>query len=188
MDLRGCDGGVMTEMSSRATTPKSASRVSPETYANFIKQMDLRTIWLKSAKVTNNVGPRQPAQARVIVDDRAEWEPTQAGFVVTHHFNVRILEEVSDAVAAEIEVGYGLQFDSAAPLTDEIFEIFARVNLPVNTWPYVREFLSAMTGRMNWVPFTAPALKRGTGTGGGMAKRVRKTSPDHSEQAVAEGR
>ena len=62
----------------------------------------------------------------------------------------------------------------AEPMTEGIFAVFQDVNLPVNTWPYLREFLAATTGRMNWITFTLPALKRGAGPGGD-ADRPRAT-------------
>ncbi|MHB8576340.1 MAG: hypothetical protein ACYDCQ_13525 [Dehalococcoidia bacterium] len=64
---------------------------------------------------------------------------------------------------AEINAVFALDFTSPLPMTNTIFPIFSENNLPVNTWPYLREFVSTTLGRMNWTPFTLPALKRGVG-------------------------
>lgn len=46
-------------------------------------------------------------------------------------------------------------------MTEEIFSIFREVNLPVNTWPYLREFLASTFGRFGWEPIIIPAYKVG---------------------------
>ncbi|MBL0171693.1 MAG: hypothetical protein IPP90_13395 [Gemmatimonadaceae bacterium] len=44
-------------------------------------------------------------------------------------------------------------------MTDAIFAEFERVNLPLNTWPYFREFLQSTLVRAGWPPFVLPAFK-----------------------------
>ncbi len=136
-------------------------RVPPDEYAAFIGQIALSEVWLQTAEVTNYHGPHMPEKAAVRVTGQDARRETRAGgFNAFHSYRVRI-EEAGEP-RAEINVTFGLQFDSQLPLTDQIFSVFEEINLPVNTWPYLREFVANTLGRMNWQPFSLPALKRGT--------------------------
>lgn len=134
--------------------------VDPKAYAAFIGQIELRSIWLADARVVNAAGPETPASGTLSVEEKARWEPVATGFRAFHGYHVRLGE--GDETAARIEAEFGVEFLSAEPMTDALFAVFSRVNLPVNTWPYLREFVATTMGRFGWAPFTLPALKRGT--------------------------
>lgn len=141
-------------------SPSDAADVSPTEYAQFIRQLELVQVWLSSTRVLNHHGPRTPNQAVVSIDSDAEWEPQDNGFRTHHHYKIQL--RAIDDVFAEIDVTFSVDFTSSEPMTDDIFSVFQRVNLPVNTWPFVREYISTTLGRMGWLPFTLPALKLGT--------------------------
>ena len=131
-------------------------------YAAFIGQIQLHAVWLSSTRVTNHFGPHGPqADERIDfhIESDANWVGVESGFDAFHSYRVTIT--VEDEGAAEIEIEFGLHFHSDDPMTDEIFKTFSDVNLPVNSWPFLREYLSTTTGRMGWLPYTLPALKRG---------------------------
>lgn len=140
-------------------TEKDQPRFSRQEYASFIGQIQLRTVWLEHAKISNYHGPHAPRQATFPFDSHATWTTIDGGFRVLHVYEARV--QSRDDVLAEIEVVFGLDFESEQLMSAEIFSVFEDVNLPVNTWPFLREFVSTTTGRMGWVPFTIPALKRG---------------------------
>lgn len=146
----------------RATSHREPEhRISPEEYAVFIAQIELRDIWLQQAHAKNQLGPEGPRGAiEVEITDDTRWHAREGGFDAIQQFALRFA--LGDAPLAEIEVTFALRFRSAQAMTEEIFQVFRAVNLPLNTWPYLREFVSATTGRMGWLPFTLPALKRGT--------------------------
>lgn len=138
---------------------EAPSRISPRDYAAFIGQIQLKDVWLQKARVVNFHGPRAPEESTLGFRSEAEWHSRDGGFTILHHYSVK-LESAEDTLA-EIDATFGLDFDSRQPITPEIFEIFEDVNLGVNTWPFLREFVSTTMGRMGWTPFTLPALKRG---------------------------
>jgi hypothetical protein len=141
-------------------TPTDAPlAISREEYAEFIGQIELSNIWLHEAHINNMQGPQTPDQATFRFRSTARWEPQDGGFHIFHHYTVHV--ETVDAPLAELDIALGVDFASKLPLTDEIFAIFEDVNLPVNTWPFLREFVSTAVGRMGWIPFTIPALKQG---------------------------
>lgn len=151
---------VSTESVSDKPTAQLEQSVSREAYAAFIGQIGLSEIWLQEARVTNTHGPQTPEKATFRFESKAHWTDRDGGFRVAHQYTVNI--EANEAIIAKIEVTFGLDFRSAQPITKEIFDIFEDVNLSVNTWPFLREFVSTTVGRMGWSPFTLPALKKGT--------------------------
>lgn len=147
-----------------ARTPTSgviATAISPEEYANFIDQIELQTIWLSETRIRNHCGPEAPERNSIRINSGARWESTLSGFRAFCQYRVRFKSE--DTPSLDLDVTYGLDFSSSDPMTDDIFAIFREVNLPVNTWPYLREFVSTTMGRMSWAPFTLPAFKTSTG-------------------------
>ncbi len=148
----------MDEQPTAGVPANEAPRVSPAEYADFIRQLELTAIWLHEAHVKNWHGPTTPKQAKIEIDDDSRWESESGGFRAFHLYRVRIVSD--ETPLAEMDVTFGLRFKSTKPMSDGIFAVFRRANLPVNTWPYLREYLSTTTGRMNWTVFTLPALKR----------------------------
>lgn len=138
-------------------------KISPADYAAFIGQIELIDLWLQSSNVENRYGPERPDQAGLGISTESRFEPFEdgfRGFDAYHRYQVRV--ERDGDILAEVEATFGVRFRSDQPMTPDIFDVFAEVNLPVNTWPYFREFLSTTMGRMGWTPFTLPAFKRGT--------------------------
>jgi preprotein translocase subunit SecB len=153
----------MSEETAAAAPPGPEESVSPAAYAAFIGQLDLVDIWLQTARVVNHYGPRTPEGASLALESRTNYEAGAEdieGFEVAQTYVARF--ERGDVTYAEIEVTFGLLFSSKQPMTETLFKVFSDVNLPVNTWPYFREYIAATLGRMGWTPFTLPALKRGT--------------------------
>jgi preprotein translocase subunit SecB len=133
--------------------------ISPEAYGEFIGQIQLRNLFLKDAFVRNIYGSDTPDHVSVELSSSAEYQNTEQGFDAIHHYEMDFSS--GDTVASHISVTFSVGFESTIQLTDEMFETFREVNLPVNTWPYLREFVSSTLGRMNWQPFALPALMRG---------------------------
>jgi hypothetical protein len=134
--------------------------LTPERYAEFIGQIEFRDIWLQGARLANHHGPSAPERVAITVDSQASFDPLPAGFRVTHTYLLRAANKQTDLL--EIDATFALDFDSQAPMTGPIFELFSEINLPVNSWPYLREYVSTAVARMGWLPVTLPAIKRGT--------------------------
>lgn len=148
-------------MSTRGMTPRR--RVRPptaEAYSSFIGQIELLDVWLIGAHIENRHGRRAPVRSGVAVTSpEPTWEEVIDGFDVRFPYVVQFTD--GGELHAELKVTFGLHFSSGQPMTDGLFRVFKAVNLPVNTWPFLREFVSTTLGRMGWEPFTLPALKVG---------------------------
>jgi hypothetical protein len=134
------------------------SFVSGDAYIDFIQQLQLERIWLKSTRVTNSAGGDVPQGASVHISDTPTWKDAENGFQAFHKYVADFRNEKNRKLA-KVEIEFGLDYGSEEPMTDEIFEIFAVNNLPLNSWPYFREYLASTVGRMGWIPFTLPARK-----------------------------
>lgn len=137
-----------------------AGQPTPEEYASFIGQIELRNVWLRSARLINHRGPDHPEHLAIEIDSQAEYDLLPTGFRGTHIYTLHVESETERQL--EMEVAFALDFDSKQSMTDAIFAVFAEVNLPVNSWPYLREYVSTAMARMGWLPITLPALKWGT--------------------------
>lgn len=66
------------------------------------------------------------------------------GFTVAATYEIQVTQQ-EQAEGAEpqafgtFRVGFEVVYASELPLTDPYFEIFRRLNLPLNVWPYVRQ-------------------------------------------------
>ncbi len=147
----------MTELSATNSIETSISR---EDYAAFIRQIELASIWLKDLKVTNHNGPTTPEQGSLGFQHSANWELSPGGFRSFCTYLVRL--ESSDALYLGMDVTFGLDFVSKKEMNDDVFSLFQDVNLPVNTWPYLREIVANVMGRLGWASFTLPTFKVGT--------------------------
>ena len=134
--------------------------IDPAIYNAFIGQIELTSIWLSSSSIENPSGPGSPGEVSIDIAGNARWESVEDGLVAFHAYDVTFKE--SDSKVAGISVTFGLEFKSEQAMTEELFAVFQEVNLPVNTWPYLRAFLADALGRMGWPPPTLPAFKTGT--------------------------
>ncbi len=151
----------MSSRSSKTSARRRPKLPTPDEYAEFVGQIDLLDVWLVEAHVVNRYGARTPSRAALAITTTSDpsWTSTSDGFDVCFPYSVRF--EEGSAVHAEVAVTFGLHYESMVPMTNALFEVFREVNVPVNTWPFLREFLATSLGRMGWQPFTLPALKQG---------------------------
>lgn len=135
--------------------------VDKNAYAAFISQLELHSIWLKSASVENSHGPDLPEGLSIVVDGGNHWEPLPDGFRAFQNYRIRLSQQ-EESLLAEINVTFGADYQSELPMDDELFATFGDVNLPLNTWPYLREYAASTVGRLGWLSITLPTLKAGT--------------------------
>lgn len=126
-------------------------------YVSFIQQIELEQIWLRSSRVTNSTGGKAPAGAEVKISDSATWKESETGFQAFQKYVVEFMD--GKKRLAKVDVELVADYASAAPMSDDLFTVFEENNLPLNTWPYFREYLANVVYRMHWIPFTLPTRK-----------------------------
>ncbi len=76
-------------------------------------------------------------------------------------FEFRVATGSPESVAAEARFAYLISYAVTGdePLDDGDIRAFAFANGTYHSWPYVREFLADLTGRMGLPPFTLPVFR-----------------------------
>lgn len=151
----------------------SALPVSPEEYNSFIEGVELRSIRLARCSVEALGQYDDSALTPEVEEVHSAYESVEGGFVVYHElmFSGKSATQGLDPVV--IQATFELIFESESQISDDIFAVFKRVNLPVNIWPFFREFVHTVLARVNWPVFLLPALK--IGNFGAKAQRRRRS-------------
>jgi len=136
---------------------------SPEEYQAFLQGLELRHVRLIELRVKTLDDNPKPADSIVSVEGDTEFAPTESGFEARTIYRVSFSERNSGQELGTIEAIYGFRYESEVKPNDEgaeaYFDIFSDVNMPVNSWPFMRELTYNMMARMGWTPFALPLLK-----------------------------
>lgn len=136
-------------------------RIALEEYARFLQQIELRNVVLTSADVRRlgdtSLGARLEYEAKAT---KRTYEPVREGFQSTLNYLVRMKEVETGVPVGEVRVAITAYYSSDEPMTDEVFEVFGDLNLPLNVYPYVREFVHSATTRMGFPGLILPTVKR----------------------------
>lgn len=153
----------MTEPSYEQYRGKTASDID---YPEFIGQLFLNHIHLESARVRRIEGGLRSGVSNVEVTESmhwtgADWESYLAGEHIDNGFDVyhkyvAVVYDDQGNKTARIEAEFSMWYQSFIPMDEETFAIFSKSTVPLNTWPYFREFLSSTIGRMGWEPYFMP--------------------------------
>lgn len=138
---------------------------SPERYQEFVRDVELRGVRLLNCEVTSHGMLHESMQASYDLDVESTFAWIEQGFEAVQECTVSVfVQEDEEAVpVGSINVAYGFvyscTFEDEEYDRDAYLQIFQRVSLPVNAWPFIRQFVHDMTQRMNWPALTLPLLK-----------------------------
>ncbi len=135
---------------------KTEKRQTYREYNNFVSQIEINEIRIVSARLDNLDCSYLPYSLAVSWRTKAWYEKKEEKFDAFHRYNVTISDKETKEVKAKLSVTFCVTYSSKLPINDEIFDIFAKRNLILNTWPYFREFTHNIIGRMGWPPLIAP--------------------------------
>ena len=139
-------------MSDQKIDLAAASRIS--------RRVDLKEIRLTEIRATcePHVSGSQPLQPTY--DHNSMLMPAAVDghieVACSYSFKVRSAEIDLAEATMTYWITYKLLGDEPAELSD--IEQFARVNGAYHSWPFVRETIFSLTGRMGFPPFTLPVL------------------------------
>ncbi len=131
---------------------------TPEEYRRFINGIDLRQIQLveMSCKLDEKLFSDR---LTVHISAESSFTDEEGGFTVIHEYKLTG-KTAERKIALKISAVYLIHFSSHREMKPEYFEIYKRVSLPINIWPFFRELVHATTSRMNIPPLTLPLVKR----------------------------
>ncbi|MEO5510413.1 MAG: hypothetical protein ABIS27_07260 [Longimicrobiales bacterium] len=130
-------------------------------YDAFIAGLHIQGIRISDAdiKAPHPYGsePHRQLEGRVATSNN--YANMQGGFFArsTLAFDGVYADEEQPRVSIKVTVEVG--YLAAVPMSDDIFEVFGIRNLPLNTWPYLREFVQSALVRAGWPVYTLPAFK-----------------------------
>lgn len=141
-----------------STPRKTRQRVTPEVYNTFIAGVDLVSVRLAGAEI-NAASTPERRQLLPTVEQTARFTHENEHVVVVHELTFAGSYEEEDEPAVFIRADFEVRYSTPERMTDQIFAEFRRRNLPLNTWPYFREFVHAVLARTGWPVFVLPVYK-----------------------------
>jgi len=136
----------------------------PKEYNETLKGLSLESVRLSNAQLVARSLP-DSTKLTVGIDYSAERCAAPGDRVcVVAHCRFKAFEETPDKEALSICADYEVVLKSAKAFSDEFFSIYVDLSLPVNVWPYFREFVQNMLGRAGYPPFALPLLMRPAST------------------------
>jgi hypothetical protein len=137
----------------------SAKVASPEEYNAFIDGVELRSLRLAHCEV--DAISRYDGQPLIpeVEEGETSFKSSGDNFTILHELRFCGRPASGEGQPVQIRATFELQYSSDIPMVDSLFEIFRSYNLPVNVWPFFREFVHTVLARANWPVFVLPALK-----------------------------
>lgn len=148
-------------MTAKKSAPKSVG-VSPETYNEFIRQIELSNIYLIQSTIVRDRMPTMQVDVplKFTIDRKAlKFEILEDGFISKIKLDINLLDEESDKPFATIKTVWAAIYISKQEITREIYEVFKERNVPVNIWPYFREYVYSTISRMHLPQLTLPVFR-----------------------------
>lgn len=136
----------------------AGARVTAAVYNEFIAGVDLHSIRLAGADIRARAAPARKKLLPAIRES-SRFENHEDHVVVIHELTFSGTYKDQTEPAVSIRAEFEVRYASSVRMTDAIFLEFQRRNLPLNTWPYFREFVHAALARTGWPVFVLPVYK-----------------------------
>ncbi len=136
-------------------------KLNPDEYRTILQGIELIDISLKDSKTFVNKDILQPNDLEINIKDQSSYEVGKDGLVImVQQYSIDARKPTSKTRYFQATTTYLVRLKSEQPITKDFFDIYKEVSLPLNTWPFFREFIYSMTSRMNIPHVTLPLLKR----------------------------
>lgn len=132
----------------------------PEDYKEILEGITLVNLSLleTNAKIRENL--KSFKKMNVKISDDATFGILDEEIVIKHNYSLSCVPVGKKQKVLSITVVFALHLTSEKEFNEDFFEIYKEMSLPLNTWPFFREFVNSTTARMNIPPLTLPLLKR----------------------------
>ena len=125
-------------------------KISPKDYNMMIRHLDLQDVYLKETKSTLH-SRELLKKARLDFDEKpsvVSYKDGEAKIEVDYALKAKCGKKKIFTISAKYIVVF--QLDKEPP--DGFFELYNRLSLPVQTFPYFREFANSIVSRMGLPP------------------------------------
>ncbi len=142
----------------RTAPAEAVTLPTPEEYNAFLAGVELQSVRVAYSSVESPRRYVQGTKKPEVIEGTPHYVVIPGGFVATFSAG---LDCVNDGdIVTSIAGIWELEYSSkAAPMDDRLFAVFQELNLPLNAWPYVREYLQNMLIRAGWPAFVIPARR-----------------------------
>lgn len=158
-------------MSELPSYEEAAARLSPAEYRTLLAGVRLQDIILDDLHAAINRSLATAAEGldlQVRADLRLEGaDTTQPALLIDWAVTLLAKRKLS----CRIKATHRLDLSVQEPVPIEFFAIYARVSAKVQAWPFLRELVHSVTGRMGVPPLSLPLLKETPGSEGAKATR-----------------
>ncbi|MHB8580960.1 MAG: hypothetical protein ACYDA4_14045 [Ignavibacteriaceae bacterium] len=138
---------------------QSAGEISPVQYRELLSKTQLVEIYIIgfSSRIDKDKLPLGDNLSINITDNyNFTFQKDIAKALATFELNVPTTD--SNEPILLIKVEYEVLMEIKENLPSEFWNIYKSVTLPIQIWPYFREFVQNTTSRMNIPPLTLPIL------------------------------
>lgn len=134
-------------------------KIPPKEYKKFIESIQLQDIYLESCSTKMNkkniVSPQN-----ISISSNASYTNNENNITeVRNKYTLVGYKSRKRDFGFKIVAEYVIDYKTDIEFSDDFFEIFKELNVPLNLWPYFREFVQNMMSRMNLPPLTLPLNK-----------------------------
>jgi hypothetical protein len=140
--------------------PTGTAPVTPAVYNEFIAGLDLEGIRLVHAHIDATGLPERRSLRPQLRIDEASYANSEDQVKVLHHLDFSGFYEGSEGPAVNVHARFEVTYSAKERMSDEIFDEFKARNLPINTWPYFREFVHTALARVGWPVLVLPVYKK----------------------------
>jgi preprotein translocase subunit SecB len=140
-------------------TNEPQKRMDPTAYREFLSHVDLKNIVLDSCTVKTN-RDKIAGNMKMDIKNKVDYVVENNNLaIIISRYNVVATRSTQKESALKIECIFRVELSSDQPITEDFLDIFTKVNLYINTWPYLREFVQSTIQRIGYPPLTLPLLK-----------------------------
>jgi len=136
--------------------------VTPEEYGAFVAGLQLDSVYMTSSSSVRNREPDVSNGAKLKYGFNSKvlkFIKSDLGFISTVKYDVDMYDDSSDEPFCTIKTTWALEYTSDIQINDKIYSIFKDRNVPLNAWPYFREFVHSSTLRMHLPALVLPVYK-----------------------------
>ena len=149
----------------KKTKKNTDAKVNKEEYDNFIKHLELLNLYLSECRFKradselDDHSIEVTASLELIKNEYKQLKDNT--FEVKHSVNfvLSFNKDSKKIKLFELKAVFMLIYKNKIKITDEIFDLFSKKNIPLNIMPYLREFVSNSMYRTGLPPILLPVTK-----------------------------
>ncbi len=135
--------------------------ITPAQYKEILSGLEIRQVYLASCKVDLNRKYLDALDTSLKVDvtTKSSYENIDDRLDISTFYTLKAFGKKKSESTIVIQATYISCYTTSISITDDFFDIYKDLNIPLNIWPYFREFIQNMIVRMNCPPLTLPFFK-----------------------------